>query len=100
MRKTNQQQHPNRPSSSGEDLAENNVPCFGLWEDAVVREMSRLVSLVQTDAEKIAKKASHLVESRRYPQDCLRNAEILEDCATQLQTHARQIIRRALENQP
>jgi hypothetical protein len=30
----------------------------------------------------------------------LRNAEILEDYATQLQTHARQIVRRALEKQP
>jgi hypothetical protein len=56
--------------------------------------------LVENDARHIVTKASHLVESRRFPHDCLRNAEILEDYATQLQTHARQIVRRALENQP
>ena len=70
------------------------------WEDSVVRDMSRLMVLLEVDAEQISKKVGHLVESRRYPQDCLRNAEILEDYATQLQTHARQIVRRALENQP
>jgi len=74
-------------------------PCTQ-WPDAIVFEMAPLVLKVQHDAEKIVKKAGHLAESRRYPQDCLRNAEILEGCAMQLQTHARQIIRRALENQP
>jgi len=62
--------------------------------------MAGLVVKVEHDAKQIVTKANHLLESRRYPQDCLRNAEILEDYATQLQTHARQIIRRALEDQP
>ena len=69
-------------------------------EDSVVRDMSRLMLLVETDAERIATRIAHLVESRRYPRDCLRNGELLEDSATRLLTHARQIVRRALENQP
>jgi len=97
MSETNDQQAPDTPSPPRQDGAANHFP---QWEDAVVQEMSRLVLLVKMDAEKIATKAGHLVESRRFPKDCLRNAEILEDLATQLQTHARQIVRRALENQP
>lgn len=97
MSETNDQQAPDAPPPPRQDGAANQSP---QWEDAVVREMSRLVMLIEMDAEKISKKVGHLVESRRYPQDCLRNAEILEDYATQLQTHARQIVRRALENQP
>jgi hypothetical protein len=97
---TNGQQIPDAPPPLRQDSAGKDTPSFAQWEDAVVQEMSRLVLLVKMDAEKITTKAGHLVESRRYPQDCLRNAEILEDYATQLQTHARQIVRRALENQP
>jgi hypothetical protein len=97
---TNDQQAPDTPPPLRQDSAGKDTPSFAQWEDAVVQEMSRLVLLVKMDAERIPKKAAHLVESRRYPQDCLRNAEILEDYATQLQTHARQIVRRALENQP
>ncbi len=70
------------------------------WEDTVVAEMSQLVLLIESDAEYIRKKACHLVESRRCPRDCLRHAERLEDRGTQLRTHARQLIRRAVEQQP
>ena len=73
--------------------------CFK-WPDAIVCEMAILMLKVEHDAKQIATKAGHLVETRRYPRDCLRNAELLEEYAAQLQTHARQIVRRALENQP
>ena len=65
--------------------------------DAFPHEVSRLVVNIQVDAEWITKKAQHLTASRQCPRDCLRNAEILEDYATRLQIHSRQIIRRALE---
>jgi hypothetical protein len=55
---------------------------------------------VEADAEWIARKAGHRAISRCSPADLLRNAEVLEDHATRLQTHARQIIRYALEVQP
>lgn len=90
-------QAPDTPPPLRQDSAANHFP---QWKDAVVGDMSRLMVLLEVDAERISKKVGHLVESRRFPQDCLRNAEILEDYATQLQTHARQIVRRALENQP
>ena len=79
---------------------QHSIPPHPPWEDAIVQDMSRLMLLVQADATRIATKVSHLIESRRYPRDCLRNGEILEDYAAQLQTHTRQIVRRALEGQP
>ena len=63
-------------------------------------DVARLIVQVEADAEWIKKKAGHLAITRFSPADLLRNAEVLEDRATRLQTHARQIIRRVvLEDQ-
>jgi len=94
--------HDNRcnlTTSEAPQTAPGTAP-WARWPDAIVYDMSRLMLMVDIDVKWIATKANHLKEYRRFPRDCLRNAEILEDYATQLQTHARQIIRRALENQP
>ena len=62
-------------------------------------DVARLIVHVQADSDWINKKAGHLAISRFSPADLLRNAEVLEDRATRLQVHARQIIRRVLESQ-
>lgn len=61
--------------------------------DAFAQEMGLLSLLIGRDADKIALKADHVLQTRRLPRDCLRNAERLEDHVTQLQTHVRQMIR-------
>ena len=80
-----------RPSSLGATSKSQSII------DTFPHEVSRLVVHVQVDAEWITRKSQHLTASRQCPRDCLRNAEILEDYATRLQIHSRQIIRRALE---
>ncbi len=93
MRRTDEQR--TRCSGAQEQVAGSVAPPYRS-EGGLAREVARLVLHVQVDAEQIATKVKHVVETRHLPQDLLRNTEILEDHATRLQTHARQIIRRLL----
>ena len=67
MSETNDQQAPDAPPPLRQDPAAKDTTHFPQWEHAIVRDMSRLMVLLEVDAERISKKVGHLVESRRYP---------------------------------